>query len=143
LGRINDLIAEYNSGAKNLDDFFHELFKLANSITEEQARTVKEGLSEKELAIFDLLKKENLNPDEISKVKEVAQDLLSKLKRELLTLEWKSKFDTRAAVKIAIADILIDELPKPYTENDCSEKAERVYMHVYDSYLDKEHSVYA
>jgi len=143
LERINDLIAEYNSGAKNLDDFFHELVELANSITEEQARTVKEGLSEEELAIFDLLKKDNLNPDEVDKVKEVAQDLLAKLKSELLTLEWRSKFDTRAAVKIAIADILIDELPKPYTENDCSEKAERVYMHVYDSYLDKEHSVYA
>ena len=143
LDRLNKLIAEYNSGARNLDDFFGELVELANSLTEEQSRSVQEGLTEEELAIFDLLKKDPLNPDEVSKVKSVAHDLLSKLKSELLTLEWRAKFDTRAAVKIAISDLLIDELPTPYTEEECKEKAEKVYMHVFDSYLDVNQSVYS
>ena len=143
LDRLNKLIAEYNSGARNLDDFFGELVELANSLTEEQSRSVQEGLTEEELAIFDLLKKDPLNPDEVSKVKSVAHDLLTKLKGELLTLEWRAKFDTRAAVKIAISDLLIDELPTPYTEEECKEKSEKVYMHVFDSYLDTTHNVYA
>lgn len=143
LERLNDLIAEYNSGARNLDDFFTELIELANSLTEEESRGVKEGMTEEELAIFDLLKKDPLNPDEVSKVKLVAHELLAKLKNDLLTLEWRAKFDTRAAVKVAISDLLVDELPSPYTEAECKERAERVYMHVFDSYLDMNRSVYA
>ena len=142
LDRLNTLISEYNAGARNLDDFFTELVELANSLTEEQSRAVQEGMTEEELAIFDLLKKDPLNPEEVAKVKLVAHDLLAKLKNDLLTLEWRTKYDTRAVVKVAIADLLIDELPSPYTEEECEERAEKVYMHVYDSYLDKDQSVY-
>jgi type I restriction enzyme R subunit len=143
LERLNKLIAEYNSGARNLDDFYTELVDIVGALSEEQARAVAEGLNEEELAIFDLLKKEPLNPDEVRKVKSVAHDLLVKLKSELLTLEWRAKFDTRAAVKIVITDLLVDELPSPYTDIECQERAEKVYFHIFDSYLDVEHNVYA
>ena len=57
---------------------------LAKDLNEEEQRAVKEGLTEDELAIFDLLRKENLNPDETAKVRLVAKELLEKLKEKLV-----------------------------------------------------------
>ena len=64
LDRLNSLIQEYNTGSRDLDAFFEELVVLAKELSEEDARAIKENLSEEELAIFDLIRKENLNPDE-------------------------------------------------------------------------------
>lgn len=89
------------------------------------------------------MKKEDLNPDEEERVKKVAQQLLETLKREKLVLDWKKKQQTRADVKITIQDLLYSDLPEHYSKEECDRKSERVYMHVYDSYVDEKQSVYA
>jgi len=144
LDRLNSLIHEYNSGSRDLDAFFEELLVLAKELSEEDRRAVKEKLTEEELAIFDLLVKENLDPDEVEKVKKVAQELLAKLKAEKFVLDWKRKEETRADVKITIRDTLYDNLPEPtYSEQDCEDRTQKVYFHIYDNYVDAEVNVYA
>ena len=59
LERLQQLIDEYNLGAHTTEEFFKNLVKFAKELTEEEQRTVREGLSEEELAIFDLLTKPN------------------------------------------------------------------------------------
>ncbi|MFY9493205.1 MAG: type I restriction endonuclease subunit R, partial [Minisyncoccia bacterium] len=108
LDRLNFLIQEYNTGSRDLDEFFEELIVLAKELSEEDARAIKENLSEEELAIFDLIRKENLNPDEEEQVKKVAHELLAKLKTEKFVLDWKRKEETRADVKVTIRDMLYD-----------------------------------
>lgn len=144
LDRLNSLIHEYNSGTRDLDAFFEELLALAKELSEEDARAIKENLTEEELAIFDLLKKENLNPDEVAQVKKVAQELLVKLKGEKFVLDWKRKEETRADVKITIRDTLYDNLPEPaYSEKDCEDRTQKVYFHIYDNYVDAKVNVYS
>ncbi|MFH0819787.1 MAG: type I restriction endonuclease subunit R [bacterium] len=144
LDRLNLLINEYNSGSRDLDSFFEELLALAKELSEEDRRAIKENLTEEELAIFDLLAKENLNPDEVEKVKKVALELLAKLKAEKFVLDWKRKEETRADVKITIRDMLYDNLPEPaYSEQDCEDRTQKVYFHVYDNYVDAKINVYA
>lgn len=144
LDRLNSLIHEYNSGSRDLDAFFEELLALAKELSEEDARAIKENLTEEELAIFDLLKKENLNPDEVAQVKKVAQELLAKLKGEKFVLDWKRKEETLADVKITIRDTLYDNLPEPaYSEKDCEDRTQKVYFHIYDNYVDAKVNVYA
>jgi len=144
LDRLNSLIHEYNSGSRDLDAFFEELLVLAKELSEEDRRAVKEKLTEEELAIFDLLVKENLDPDEVEKVKKVAQELLAKLKAEKFVLDWKRKEETRADVEITIRDTLYDNLPEPtYSEQDCEDRTQKVYFHIYDNYVDAEVNVYA
>ncbi len=144
LDRLNLLIHEYNSGSRDLDSFFEELLALAKELSEEDARAIKENLSEEELAIFDLLAKENLNPDEVEKVKKVAHELLIKLKNEKFVLDWKRKEETRADVKITIRDMLYDNLPEPtYSEKDCEDRTQKVYFHIYDNYVDAQVNVYS
>jgi len=55
--RLRDLIERYNSGSKNIEEFFDELRSLANDLNEQQERHVREQLTEEELVVFDILAK--------------------------------------------------------------------------------------
>ena len=144
LDRLNSLLDEYNSGSRDLESFFSQLVQLAKELSEEDRRVISENLTEEELAVFDLLRKDDLNPDEIVQVKKAAQDLLAKLKTEKLVLDWKPREETRADVKVTIRDILYDELPEPtYSEPDCEDRTQKVYLHIYDNYVDARVNVYA
>jgi type I restriction enzyme R subunit len=143
LERLNALLNEYNSGSKEIDEFFDQLLQFAQDLNEEDKRAVKENLSEEELAVFDILYKNDLNPDDEKKVKKVAQELLEKLKEEKLVLDWRKREQTRADVKITIGDILYEELPENYDQKEISKIWNEVYKHVFDSYVDSKESVYA
>jgi type I restriction enzyme R subunit len=144
LDRLNKLLHEYNTGSHDLDVFFNQLVELAKELSEEDARAMSENLTEEELAVFDIIRKDNLNPDEVDQVKKVAKELLAKLKTEKLVLDWKRKEETRADVKITIRDMLYDELPGPtYTEPDCEDRSQKVYLHIYDNYVDEKVNIYA
>ena len=57
LERFQELIAAYNAGSKNIEELFAELIRFAQSLDEEEKRGVAEGLTEEELALFDILSK--------------------------------------------------------------------------------------
>ncbi len=144
LERLNKLLHEYNTGSHDLDLFFDQLVELAKELSEEDARAVSENLTEEELAVFDILRKEDLNPAEVDQVKKVAKELLAKLKTEKLVLDWKRKQETQADVKVTIQTILYDELPEPvYSQQDCEDRTQKVYFHVFENYVDAQVNVYA
>lgn len=138
------MIEEYNSGAQNVDAFFAQLITLAQALNEEEQRGVKEQLSEEELAIFDILTRPNLklNREERKRVQEVARELLVTLKAEYLVLDWRKHQTTRARVQVAIGQVL-EGLPEIYDQEIFTEKVERVYQHVYDSYHGENRSIYS
>ncbi len=115
---------------------------LAKDLSKEEQRSIEENLSEEELAIFDLIKKDDLNPEEEEKVKKVAKELLEKLKEEKLVLDWRRRQQTRAGVKIFIRDMLFDYLPEKYEDAECKDIMQRVYFHIYDSYADINKNIY-
>ena len=118
------LIDEYNSGAKNTEQFFAELVTFAQNLTEEEKRGMAENLSEEELALFDILTRPNmkLSREEKKQVKGVAQELLDTLKAERLVLDWRKKQQTRAAVQLTIEQVL-DKLPEAYSPKFTSRNA--------------------
>lgn len=143
LDRLNVLLSEYNSGSHDLDAFFNQLVELANELSEEDRRAISENLTEEELAVFDLLRKDDLNPDETDQVKKIAKELVTRLKLEKLALDWKKKEETRADVKVTIRALLYDNLPEPtYSKTDCEDRTQKVYLHVYDNYVDGKVNVY-
>lgn len=143
MDRLLALLQEYNSGAHDVDKLFDDLISLAKDLSVEEQRAVKENLSEEELAIFDLLVKENLNPDEVAKIKGTAHELLENLK-PLLVPHWRDFETNRSGVKSAISDILFEKLPAPtYTEQDCEFKRLEVYNFVYENYRDNKNLVTA
>lgn len=143
MDRLQKLLKEYNSGAHDIDQLLNDLMDLAKDLTEEEGRAVQEGLSEDELAIFDLLRKENLDPDEVTQVRSVAKDLLEQLRPKLVP-GWKDFEPLRSGVKITISNVLFPKLPEQaYTDKDCEVKTQMVYFHVYDNYVDEKVNVYA
>jgi len=144
LDRLNKILREYNSGSHDLDVFFNQLIELAKELSKEDARAVSENLTEEELAVFDILCKENLNPTETDQIKKVSKELLAKLKAEKLVLDWKKRQETQADVKVTIHKMLYDELPElTYSEEDCEDRTQKVYFHIYDNYTDEKVNVYA
>jgi type I restriction enzyme R subunit len=141
--RIEQLIAEYNAASLNIDEYLRRLIALSRDLSEEELRTATEGLSEEELAIFDLLTKPDpaLTDDERELVKGVAKRLLTHV-HERLVLDWRHKAETMADVRVAIRDVL-DELPaEPYPRPVYDAKVQAVFDHVCTSYGDAGASVY-
>jgi len=90
-----------------------------------------------------LLYKPKLTKKEAEQLKLVSKNLLEKLKREKLVLDWRKRQQTRADVLLTIQTILDEGLPESYSKPEFEEKSTLVYQHVYDSYFGQEKSVYA
>ena len=135
------IIDEYNKekDRQRIEATFDALLKFVQELDEEESRAVREGMNEETLAIYDLLVKPDLKPQEIQKIKNVAKELLETLKAKLKDLyKWQDKEPTRDDVKVLIRNFLWDEasgLPVDYyTQSDVDKKTEAVFYHVYRAY---------
>jgi type I restriction enzyme R subunit len=143
--RLERIVHAYNVGAINIEQYFQRLTKLINDLQEEEKRHIKEGLTEEELAVFDILTKPKLKltKKKEQKIKTTVKELLEKLNEQKFVLDWKKKTRTRADVQVTIEDILWKRMPgPPYTPEIKKEKCILVYQHVYDSYHGAGQSVY-
>jgi len=136
-----DIVAEYNreKDRVTIEKSFEAFLKFARALDDESKRTIREGLDEESLAVFDLLKKPELSPAEIKRIKAVAVNLLETLKAERLRVDhWRDKEATRDAVRMAIRDFLwSDETGLPlehHDEDEVQNRAEEVFRHVYRVY---------
>jgi type I restriction enzyme R subunit len=143
--RLEELIEEYNSGAVNVEEFFKRLMALAQALNQEEKRAISEQLNEEELAIFDLLTKPamELSEKERKQIKAVARELLEKVKKEKLVLDWRKRQESRAGVRVTIDDVLDKGLPEKFTRELYKQKCDLVYQHFYDNYYGEGRSVYA
>jgi type I restriction enzyme R subunit len=143
LDKFQQMIDEYNAGSRNVETFFTELVEFAQELKVEDKRAISENLEEEELAIVDLLTKPDITLTDKEKlaVKNVAKELLSTLKQEKLVLDWRRRQQSKAAVKVAIEEIL-DQLPESYSTDVYERKCEEVYQHVYESYSGPGRSIY-
>jgi len=104
-----------------------------NSLDAEQRRATEEGLTEEELALFDLLAKENLGVANREKIKQSSRQLLQSVIALITPLEqWTEKEQTRAEVKVHILDRMFEYLPSPpFSEAEKHEVAKCVYQHIW------------
>ncbi|MFF3426921.1 HsdR family type I site-specific deoxyribonuclease [Streptomyces sp. NPDC002602] len=142
--RIEDLIADYNAGSLNIDEYLKRLIELSKSLSEEEQRAAIEGLTEEELAIFDLLTKPEpvLTDTEREVVKASVKRLLSHV-HEKLVLDWRRKSATTADVRTTILDVLDADLPvDPYPPQVFDAKVQAVFDHIATVYGDDGTSPY-
>jgi type I restriction enzyme R subunit len=146
LERFQEMVDAYNSGSVNQEEFFRQLRAFAADLDVEEERHIRDGLSEEELAVFDLLTKPNLDltDKEADQVKKAAKELLAKLKGEKLRLDWRKHQQARADVKVTIQDVLDQTLPAgPYGRQVFADKCAAVFQHVFDAYPGHGEGVYA
>ena len=133
--KYEEIVADYNreKDRVTIEETFRRLTELIVELDAEQRRAVEEGLSEDELALFDLLKKENLGKVERERVKQASRDLLNSVKMRLKELNrfWE-KEQTKAEVQVFILDEVYASLPTPpFTPEEKETLAAAVYTHVW------------
>ncbi|MBN1416495.1 MAG: type I restriction endonuclease subunit R [Bacteroidales bacterium] len=130
--KLQEIIDQYNAGNSTNENYFEDLVDFVEKMREEEMRAAKEGLTEEELEIFDLLKKENLTKNEEQRVKLAARSLLHKLREEkptVLITDWFKDTQTRFQVQTAIKKVLNDTLPESYDRSIYSTKCDVVFNH--------------
>ena len=133
--KYEEIVADYNreKDRVTVEETFRRLMELMEDLDAEQRRAVEEGLTEDELALFDLLKKEDLGKAARERVKQASRDLLASITARLKELDrfWE-KEQTKADVKVFILDKVYASLPTPpFTPEEKEAVAAEVYTHVW------------
>ncbi len=133
--KYQEVIAAYNQDKDRVtvEDTFAQLLDLANGLNAEQQRSVEEGLSEDQLALFDLVTRSDLSKTDRERIKQASRDLLTGVLRVIAPLNrWTEKEQTQAEVETFILDQVYQELPEPpYTSDDKQQVAALVYRHIW------------
>jgi type I restriction enzyme R subunit len=128
--RLQEIIDTYNSGSSSADNYFEELVQFAKDLKEESERHVREGLTEDELEIFDLLRKDKMTKGETQKVKLAAKSLLQRLLKEpppVLIQDWFKDSQSKERVKSTVQEVLNVHLPESYDRALFTKKCDTVF----------------
>jgi type I restriction enzyme R subunit len=139
-GHYEEIVHEYNQekDSVTIEHTFEALLRFVKELDEEEARAIREGLDVESVAVYDLLRKPDLNAKEIARIKQIAVELLATLKAEKLRVnQWRDKEGTRDAVRSTIFDFLYSDktgLPDSYSDEEIKAKSEDVFRHVFYAY---------
>jgi type I restriction enzyme, R subunit len=128
--RLQGIIDRYNSGSSSADNYFDELMKFTKDLQAESERHIREGLTEDELELFDLIKKDKMTKEETQKVRLAAKSLLHRLVEEhpkVLIQDWFKDGQSRTRVRAAVETVLDDKLPETYNRALFTEKCNVVF----------------
>ena len=136
LVNFQKIIDDYNSGSISIDEAYEELLRRAEAMDEEARMAAKNGMTEPEQELFDLLKKDKLTKEEEKSVRLAAHTLLEKLfdaKNKILIQEWWKEKSTQEKVKREIQVVLADLLPRTsYDRMVFSQKVDVTFQHFFE-----------
>ena len=148
--RYEEIVAEYNreKDRASIEATFQHLTIITQAMSEEEQRAVELGLDEESLALFDLLRKPNLDKVDVEKLKSVSTGLLATLKACLSQIaDWQATEGNRDTVRVVIHDYLYADatgLPvDAYEEDDIETLTDDVFRHVWRAYPTLPSPVYA
>jgi type I restriction enzyme, R subunit len=129
--RYQEIVANYNREKERatVEATFAAMAQLAHALDDEGQRHVREGLTEQELAMFDLLLKDDISKADRERLKQASRELLAALRERLTSMpNWTKNSMTQADVKILVLDTLYQSLPRPpFTEVETETLADRLY----------------
>jgi type I restriction enzyme R subunit len=133
--KYEEIVAAYNreKDRATIEDTFANLLDFVRRLDDEEQRAARENLTQAELAVFDLLRKETLSKTERETVKQASRDLLASIQSILADLDrfWE-KEQTKGEVQTFILDAIYPNLPAPpYTEEEKELIAANVYAHAW------------
>jgi type I restriction enzyme, R subunit len=133
--RLQEIIDRYNSGGASTENYYVALVDFAENLQQESERHVREGLTEDELELFDLLKKDQMTMEETQKVKLAAKSLLERLlstQPKVLVQDWYKNDQTQRQVKSTVETVLDQNLPESYDRAIFKAKCDNVFDLIYN-----------
>lgn len=135
LERFQAIIDRYNSGGSMTEDYYNDLVDFVDNLKKEDERHIELGLTEEEMELFDLIRRDKLGKQQEQDVKNAAKHLLKRLREEhpkVLVQDWFRDSETTERVKNAIEVVLDTDLPaEPYGRKEFAEVSSRLFNHVY------------
>ncbi|MDE5570688.1 MAG: DUF3387 domain-containing protein, partial [Prevotella sp.] len=129
----------YNAGGSENEDYYEKLLQLIEELKKEQARSVKMGLQEEELEIYDLLcQGRKLTKAEEQKVILAAKNLYQKLiveKDKVMVVDWYKDEQPHQKVYKLIQISLNSDLPDSYDRVTFNDKTNLLLEHFIDMAL--------
>jgi len=135
--KYQEIIAEYNreKDRATVEETFARLVQVANSLDEEERRAAEEGLSEQELALFDLLFKDDITKKEREGLKQASRDLLAAVNQKIQSMPaWIENTSTQAEIRVFILDQLYATIPMPpFSDEETEAASEKVYEYIWQT----------
>lgn len=135
--RFNEIIKDYNKekDRKTIEATFEALTRLMADMEEAEREHTREGLSKPQKAVFDILRKPELEQKDIHKIKSVAVELLQSIRSQMEnTQDLFAKEATRDGLRQKIYDALYDEdtgLPVDfYPEDELDDLTDSIFAYV-------------
>jgi type I restriction enzyme R subunit len=128
--KLQEIIDTYNAGGSSTENYYDELMNFAKELKDEDERHVREGLTEDELELYDLLQKDKMTREEKKKVKLAAKSLLHRLLEEhpkVLVQDWYKDSQTKSIVRSTVEQLLDEQLPYSYDRLLFKEKCDKVF----------------
>lgn len=133
--KLQEIIDKYNAGGSSTESYFEDLMTFAEGMKDEDQRHLREGLSEDELELYDMLRKDKLSNAEEQKVKLAAKHLMTRLLDEhpkVLVQDWWKDGQSQRKVKSAVEQVLDEDLPDSYDRMLFKEKSDNVFNLIVD-----------
>ena len=134
--RFQAIIDQYNAGGSSTENYYEALVDFAENLQDEEERHIREGLTEPELELFDLLKKGKMTATETQQVKLAAKSLLNRLldqQPKVLVQDWHSDNQSQEKVKTAVEEVLDETLPDTYNRMLFKAKCDKIFKLIYTS----------
>ena len=136
--KYQEIINNYNKeqNRASIEKTFEDLMHLTEELTEEEKRYIREGFeNDEQLSLYDVLFKDDLSKEDIKKLKNVAKDLLGKIKSMLRTMDHPfDKQETKASIVVTIRDMLWQELPESYPDDSITYYRDAVFNYISQRY---------
>ena len=133
--RLQEIVDNYNIGGTSTENYYEDLVRFTQELKDEDERHVREGLSEDELELFDMLKKDKMTEAETQKAKLAAKSLLHRLLQEhpkVLIQDWFKDSQSQKAVRSAVEKVLDENLPETYDRVMFKEKCDNLFELILD-----------
>jgi type I restriction enzyme, R subunit len=98
---VEKVIERYHKGAISSYQTILELLEQAQKMQEEDRRTKELGLSEEEIAFYDILNAHKEAIRDYEQIQGIVQNVVRSVKKEL-EIDWKKKPDAKAAIRLAV-----------------------------------------
>ncbi|WP_310421935.1 type I restriction enzyme endonuclease domain-containing protein, partial [Chamaesiphon sp. VAR_48_metabat_135_sub] len=132
--RLQFIIDRYNAGGSSTENYYEALVDFAQNLKQESERHLREGLTEDELELFDLLKQDKMTAADTQKVKLAAQSLLARLmatQPKVLVQDWHKDDQSKLRVKSTVEEILDQNLPDSYDQIIFQIKRDNIFNLIY------------
>jgi len=133
--RYQRIVEQYNSGGAATEISYEDLINFTRDLNEEEERHIREGLTEQELELFDLMKKDKITKAEEVALKNAAQMLLKRLREEkpvVLVQNWEKDQQSQVRVKTAIEEVLDKNIPETYDRLTFKQVCDRIYNLIFE-----------